>query len=84
MSRGDLHNLASIRGDADVMRYITDHRDEVEAEYRQVLQEADEIRAYWEERNRERLAQVAAMPPKPEHTALWAKLQAQKAAHHDP
>jgi uncharacterized protein (DUF433 family) len=68
---------------ADVMQYITDHREELEAEYQQVLQEADEIRAYWEERNREQLAQRAATPPKPEHAALWAKLQAQKAAHRD-
>jgi len=68
----------------DVVRYITDHQGELEAEYQQVLQEADEIRTYWEERNRERLAQIAAIPPKPEHAALWAKLQAQKAAHGDP
>jgi hypothetical protein len=44
-----------------------------------VLQEAEAIRSYWEERNREQLAQIAAMPPKPEHAALWAKLRAEKA-----
>jgi uncharacterized protein (DUF433 family) len=63
----------------DVIQYVADHREEVEAEYQQVLQEAEEIRGYWEEQNRERLAQIAAMPPKPEHAALWAKLRADKA-----
>jgi uncharacterized protein (DUF433 family) len=63
----------------DVIQYVADHREEVEAEYQQVLREADEIRDYWEERNRERLAEIAAMPPKPEHAALWARLEAQKA-----
>ena len=65
----------------DVIQYVADHREEVEAEYQQVLQEAEETRAYWEERNRERLAEIAALPPKPEHAALWAKLQAEKARH---
>jgi uncharacterized protein (DUF433 family) len=68
---------------AGALQYLADHREEVEAEYQQVLQEAEEIRGYWEERNRERLAQIAGMPPKPEHAAAWAKLQADKARHRD-
>jgi uncharacterized protein (DUF433 family) len=63
---------------ADVMAYIDEHRTEVEAEYQEVLQEAEESRRYWEERNRDRFAKIAAMPPKPEQAALRAKLQAQK------
>jgi uncharacterized protein (DUF433 family) len=63
----------------DVMTYIAEHREEVEAEYQQVLQEAEEIRCYWEERNRERLAEIAALPPSPEQAALRAKLAAWKA-----
>lgn len=39
---------------ADVMAYIAEHRDEVEAEYQHVLQRAEEIQQYWEDRNRER------------------------------
>jgi hypothetical protein len=54
--------------------YIQDHRGEVEAEYEQVLRRAEEIRQYWEARNRERFAQIAAMPPKPGIEALWARL----------
>lgn len=61
--------------------YIETNRDRVEAEYQEVLKTADEIRQYWEERNRDRLAQIAAMPPKPGREALWKKLQAQKAKH---
>jgi len=64
---------------ADVMAYIAEHRDEVEAEYQLVLQQAEEHRRYWEERNRERFAQIAAMPPKPEQAAIRAKLVAHKA-----
>lgn len=62
----------------DVMSYIDLHRAEVEAEYQTVLQTAQEIRQYWEERNRERLAQIAAQPPKPGQEAIRKKLQAWK------
>ncbi len=63
---------------ADVMDYIENNRAEVEAEYQEVLAYADEIRQYWEERNRERFAKIAAMPPPPEKAEIWAKLQAKK------
>jgi uncharacterized protein (DUF433 family) len=63
------------------LSYIEANRAEVEAEYQTVLREAEEIRQYWEERNREHFARIAAMPPKPGREALWAKLQAQKARH---
>ena len=60
------------------LSYIEANRAEVEAEYQIVLQEAEEIRQYWEERNRERLAQIKAFPPKPGQEAIRAKLQAWK------
>jgi hypothetical protein len=62
-----------------VMAYIAAHRAEVEAEYQQVLRDAEEERRYWEERNRERFAQIAALPRKPEHAAIWEKLDAARA-----
>lgn len=62
----------------DVMSYIDLHRAEVEAEYQTVLQTAQEIRQYWEEQNRERLAQIAAQPPKPGQEAIRKKLHAWK------
>lgn len=61
------------------IRYIEEHREEVETEYEQVLREAEENRRYWEERNRERFAQIAPLPPKPEQAAIRAKLAAHKA-----
>ncbi|MEZ2319591.1 MAG: DUF433 domain-containing protein [Microcoleus sp.] len=61
------------------MSYIETNRTEVEAEYQIVLQQAEEIRQYWEDRNRDRLAQIAGMPPQPDRQAAWAKLQARKA-----
>ncbi len=64
---------------ADVMDYIETHRAEVEAEYQLVLQQAEEIRQYWETRNSERFAEIAASSPKPGQEEIRAKLQAKKA-----
>lgn len=63
------------------LAYINANRAEVEAEYQEVLKTADEIRQYWEKRNRERFARIAALPPQPGQEALWEKLQTQKARH---
>jgi len=65
---------------ADALAYINAHRDLVEAEYQLVLQHAEANRHYWEERNRERFEQIAKLPPKPGYEAVYAKLQARKAA----
>ncbi len=59
--------------------YIKEHHVEVEAEYQKCLRTAVEIRQYWEERNRERFAKIAAMSSKPGQEALRAKLQDWKA-----
>jgi uncharacterized protein (DUF433 family) len=64
---------------AGVMNYIAEHKEEAETEYEQVVREAEEIRAYWEERNRERLAAIAALPPNPKLAAIRAKLAERKA-----
>ncbi len=61
------------------MQYLAEHRDEVEAEYQLVAKQAAEARAYWEERNRERLARGAALPPKPGQEVSIAKLRSRKA-----
>jgi hypothetical protein len=59
------------------LAYIASHRDAVEADYLQVLAGADESRQYWEDRNRERLAQIASLPLRPGTEEIRAKL-----AHH--
>ncbi|MBD2309989.1 DUF433 domain-containing protein [Chroococcidiopsis sp. FACHB-1243] len=61
------------------LSYLEANRTQVEAEYQEVLHTREEIRSYWEERNRERLAQIVAMPHQPDKKALWGKLEAQKA-----
>jgi uncharacterized protein (DUF433 family) len=61
------------------LSYIEVHRTEVEAEYQLVLKEAEELRQYYEEQNRERVARIAAKPPKPGTEAIRAKLQARRA-----
>jgi uncharacterized protein (DUF433 family) len=60
------------------LAYIVENHAAIEIEYQQVLQTRAEIRHYWEDYNRERLAQIAAMPHQPQQAALWAKLEAQK------
>lgn len=62
----------------DVMAYIEAHREEVEAEYQEVLKQAEDIRQYWEERNRERTARFDPDNLSPERRALWDRLQAWK------
>ncbi|MDQ3250211.1 MAG: DUF433 domain-containing protein [Chloroflexota bacterium] len=61
------------------LQYIHEHRAEVEAEYQQILQEAEENRRYWEERLREHLARTPAPLLSPEQARLRAKFQAWKA-----
>jgi uncharacterized protein (DUF433 family) len=63
------------------LAYIEKNRAEVEAEYQIVLKEAEELRQYYEERNRDLIARLATKPPKPGMEAAWEKLQAQKAKH---
>lgn len=62
-----------------VLSYIEVHRTEVEAEYQEILKAAEETRQYWEERNRERFAQIAAAPYRPGYEAVRAKLQERRA-----
>ncbi len=61
------------------LSYIDTHRAEVESEYQQVLEETEELRRYYEEQNRERMAQSAKKSPKPGTEAAWAKLRLAKA-----
>lgn len=61
------------------LAYIEANRAAVEAEYQIVLKEAEELRQYYEEKNRDLIARLAAQPPKPGQEAVRAKLQAAKA-----
>jgi hypothetical protein len=64
---------------AVALEYIDANRSEFEAEYRQVLDDAEEERRYWEDRNRERFAAIARMPPNPAYVEFHAKVAASKA-----
>jgi uncharacterized protein (DUF433 family) len=61
-----------------VLEYIARHPEQVEQEYQEVLRQAEENRAYWEERNRERLLAISKQPPSPGKEALHAKLKKRK------
>lgn len=56
----------------DVFAYLDQHRDQVEAEYQQVLQYREEQRQYWLERNRELLIKMKTL--KPGRREFWATL----------
>ena len=69
---------------ADVLRYIEEHREQVEGEYQLVLKQAEELRRYHEEKLREHLATRPVKPPKtPEEAAIRAKLAERKALYSD-
>lgn len=59
--------------------YIAEHRADVEAEYRVVLEQAEAVRSYWEERNRERLERVASLPDVAGKQEIVERLRAWKA-----
>ncbi len=61
------------------LAYIEANRDTVEAEYQLVLKEAEELRLYYEEKNRDLIARIAAQPPRPGTEAIWEKLREAKA-----
>jgi len=73
----DLFRLSEEQMDG-VLKYIAEHRSEVEAEYQEVLKNAERNRAYWEERNRERFLAISKQPPSPGKEALHAKLKKRK------
>jgi uncharacterized protein (DUF433 family) len=79
----DWFNLTDKQMD-DVLTYLAEHRDEVEREYQQVLQQAEANRLYWEARNRERFAYRRSTPASPEQEALRAKLRAWKSQLRQP
>ena len=58
----------------DVHRYLKEHREEVEAEYQEVLRLAQENRRYWEERNRERIKEIDRLPKTPQQIAVRLKI----------
>ena len=57
------------------LAYIEAHRAEVEAQYQQVLRQAEENRAYWEARNRERLEQIDRLPSSSEKASIEARIR---------
>lgn len=59
---------------ADIHCYIDDHREEVEAEYQEVLRHAEEDRRYWEEKNRERFERIKNTPRTPQQQAIRDKI----------
>ncbi|NEP58979.1 MAG: DUF433 domain-containing protein [Symploca sp. SIO2G7] len=66
------------------LSYIDAHRAEVEAEYKIVLKETEELRQYYNEQNRDLIAYIAAKTPRPGTEAIRAKLRAERAKLESP
>lgn len=64
---------------ADVLDYVAQNAEQVEEEYQEVLRQAEANRAYWEDRNRERLQAIAKQPPKPGTEEIRAMIEQKKA-----
>jgi len=63
----------------EALKYIQANRVEVESEYQLVLKEAEELKSYYAEENRELTAKISKMPPPSGREAVWQKLRQQKA-----
>ncbi|MBI3948556.1 MAG: DUF433 domain-containing protein [Armatimonadetes bacterium] len=57
---------------------IEANRDAVDAQYRQVLRQAEENRRYWEERLRERLQSAPRLPDSPGRARIRERLAEQR------
>ena len=75
---GAMLNLTEEQVNA-ALSYIETHREEIDAESQLVLKESEELRQYYEAKNRELIERIAKMPPPRGREAAWEKLQAQKA-----
>lgn len=63
----------------EILEYLKQYPDKHEEEYQEVLRQAEASRAYWEERNRERLSAIAQQPPKPGTEKIRADIEKKKA-----
>jgi uncharacterized protein (DUF433 family) len=61
-----------------VLTYIDAHRDAVEAEYNAVVERAEEIKKYWEGKNRRRFAEIESKRPQPGREKIHGRLNAWK------
>ncbi|MBP8252173.1 MAG: DUF433 domain-containing protein [Herpetosiphon sp.] len=66
----------------DILSYIEQNRDAVEAEYEHVIAQAEAQRQYWEGRNREQMVLTEPVNGSPEQQAIWEKLQTWKKELH--
>jgi len=73
-----LHFRLTVQQMAGVTEYIQSNRKVVETEYQRVVEQSKKNREYWEEKNKQRFDEISKLPRKPEHLALWAKLDAKK------
>ncbi|NES19821.1 MAG: DUF433 domain-containing protein [Symploca sp. SIO3E6] len=60
------------------LAYIETNQEAVEEEYQAILRQSKEIRQYWEQRNHEHFARIAAMPPHPGYEAARLKIIEQR------
>jgi len=73
------HFRLTIKQVEDVLSYIQQHHDDVEAEYQKKREQAETIQQYWQKRNAQRLAEISSRSnKKTEHPAIWEKMKHNK------
>ncbi|MGK7924921.1 MAG: DUF433 domain-containing protein [Spirulina sp.] len=66
------------------LKYIKEHRDRVETEYQIVLKEAEELRQYYEDKNRDLIAKIRNREPKPGTEVIREKLKQMRETRSQP
>jgi uncharacterized protein (DUF433 family) len=77
---GSLFNLSETTIQ-DAIAYIEANRAAVDAEYYEVLQDAEHLEQHYRDRESEIKAKHSTTVPKPGTEALWEKLRSQQARH---
>ena len=75
------HFRLTIKQVEDILSYIQQHYDDVEAEYQKKQEQAETIRQYWQKRNEQHFADIKVRTKKTEYQAIIEKMKYNKRIH---
>jgi len=75
------HFRLTIKQVEDILLYIQQHYDDVEAEYQKKQEQAETIRQYWQKRNEQRFADITVRKKRTEYQAIMEKMKHNKRIH---
>lgn len=74
----ETHSLTDEQID-EVLAFISEHQVQIVREYEEVQRFAEEKKRYWHKRNREQLATIHSLPPRPGHEEARRRIEQRKA-----